>query len=101
MIRTLGYFALGGLIGAGVGLLFAPRPGEETRALISKDIEDALNQAEDFGEQTAEGVWQVYEAASKETERAIGEVEPVFQEKTDEIREHIENARARITAGKK
>lgn len=32
----LGVFALGILVGAGLGLLFAPRPGEETRTKVGE-----------------------------------------------------------------
>ena len=38
-------FLLGGTIGAIVGLLFAPRSGEETRRLIKDESEEMMNKA--------------------------------------------------------
>lgn len=40
-------FFLGGLIGAGVALLFAPKPGKETREKIRGLAEEAIEKAEE------------------------------------------------------
>jgi gas vesicle protein len=56
---VLAAFAIGALIGTGVALLYAPRSGKETRALITKKsralkgqatdaIGDAIDSAKDF-----------------------------------------------------
>lgn len=44
-------FLLGGLVGAGVALLFAPRSGEETRRKIKELTEEVKEKAEDYVEQ--------------------------------------------------
>lgn len=44
-------FLLGGLVGAGVALLFAPRSGEETRRRIKELTEEVKEKAEDYVEQ--------------------------------------------------
>jgi gas vesicle protein len=41
-------FFIGGLIGAGVALLIAPKTGEETRRMIKELTEDAKEKAEDY-----------------------------------------------------
>ncbi|MDA8091220.1 MAG: YtxH domain-containing protein [Nitrospiraceae bacterium] len=41
-------FALGGLIGAGMALLFAPRSGEKTRRKILTAIDDAKEGINDY-----------------------------------------------------
>lgn len=44
-------FLLGGLVGAGVAFLFAPRSGEETRRKIKELTDDVKQKAEDYVEQ--------------------------------------------------
>ncbi|MBN2100901.1 YtxH domain-containing protein [Candidatus Dojkabacteria bacterium] len=39
---------IGGVVGAGVALLFAPRSGEETRKIIKKKAEELGDDFEDF-----------------------------------------------------
>jgi gas vesicle protein len=41
-------FFIGGLIGAGVALLTAPKTGEETRRMIKELAEDVKEKAEDY-----------------------------------------------------
>ncbi len=45
-------FFLGGLVGASIALLVAPKAGEETRKMIKELAEDAKKRAEDYLEQT-------------------------------------------------
>lgn len=44
-------FLLGGLVGAGLALLFAPRSGEETRKKIKELTEEVKEKAEGYVEQ--------------------------------------------------
>ena len=44
-------FFIGGLIGAGVALLTAPKTGEETRRMIKELAEDVKEKAEDYIDQ--------------------------------------------------
>ena len=44
-------FLLGGLVGAGVALLFAPSSGNETRRRIRELADDAIDMADDYVEQ--------------------------------------------------
>ncbi|NLT24538.1 MAG: YtxH domain-containing protein [Syntrophorhabdus sp.] len=41
-------FFIGGIIGAGVALLTAPKTGQETRKMIKEFAEDARDRAEDY-----------------------------------------------------
>ncbi len=45
-VMALGALLIGGVIGAGVALLFAPQSGEETRDMIAKRAKDLKKQAE-------------------------------------------------------
>lgn len=44
----LGKFALGALIGAGLGILFAPEKGSVTRAQLKEKLEELLNKAKEI-----------------------------------------------------
>jgi hypothetical protein len=43
----LGLFAVGVLVGAGLGVLFAPRPGAEIRTQVSEKIKNRAQRAAD------------------------------------------------------
>jgi gas vesicle protein len=47
-------FLLGGVVGAGVALLVAPKTGQETRRMIKDLTEDAKEKAESYIEQAKE-----------------------------------------------
>jgi gas vesicle protein len=54
-------FLLGGLVGAGVALLFAPRSGEETRRRIKELTEEVKDKAEGYVEQVKSKVTSTVE----------------------------------------
>ena len=58
MANKLGMFLAGGLLGAGLALLYAPRSGQETRALVSEKVGAAWGETQEFGAQAAEQVKQ-------------------------------------------
>lgn len=54
--KIAGAFLLGGLIGASVALLYAPKSGRETRKDISKTARRIKNKSVDLVEEMIEGV---------------------------------------------
>lgn len=68
-------FMLGGAIGAGLALLYAPTSGEETRRRIREGAENAKLR-------TREG----YEATLEEIEERLEAVKAAVQDRKDEIR---------------
>ena len=46
--KGLGKFVVGAAIGAGLGLLFAPKKGEELRKDLKVKLDDIINQAKDI-----------------------------------------------------
>ncbi|MDR2645396.1 MAG: YtxH domain-containing protein [Endomicrobium sp.] len=58
---TLLAFILGGLIGAALGVLYAPKSGKETRREIKRFGEDVADKVKDLGEDLTEKGRKVYE----------------------------------------
>jgi gas vesicle protein len=80
-----GAFLLGGLIGAALGLLFAPRAGRETREMLMEKGEELLDQSKDIYENGRERIVEAYES---------GKV--VADERTAELRTKVEEVRERL-----
>jgi gas vesicle protein len=62
-------FMVGGLIGAGVALLFAPRSGRETRELIGDRVRDGAARGRELKAELAEAGREVVDQASSFVER--------------------------------
>lgn len=109
MSNKFGMFLAGGLVGAAIALLYAPRSGDETRAIVSDKVNNVWGDAQELGTKTAEQAQQfyhdaasksqaVYEGAAARVQEAGDKVKPVFSEKSDDLREKIEAARQRIAS---
>ncbi|MFO7570954.1 MAG: YtxH domain-containing protein [Smithellaceae bacterium] len=72
---------IGGLIGAAIGILFAPKSGRETREDIAVKADELLVKAKEEYEKTAEKTKAAYEAALLRLRQAEG----VAKEKMEEI----------------
>lgn len=70
MAHKFGAFVMGGLVGAGIALLCAPRKGVETRALVADKASAAFGQAQVFGGQAAERGQELYSEAVASGQRA-------------------------------
>ena len=58
MSNKLGVFLAGGLAGAAIALLYAPRSGRESRALVSEKLNEAWGEAQELSAQGTSGVSQ-------------------------------------------
>ena len=112
MGNKLGVFLAGGLVGAVAALLCAPRTGSETRNMVAEKANAVWGEAQELGAQTASTAQQVVEevagpeAATRQD--PYGGAASLVQEATsgvkpapvgsDDLREKIEAARARIAA---
>lgn len=82
---VFGAFLLGGLIGASLGLLFAPRSGRETREMLMEKGEGILDQGKD-----------IYENGRERLVEAVESGKAVADERTAELRTKVEEVRDRL-----
>lgn len=75
---------IGGLIGAAIGLLFAPKPGKETREDIARKADELLTKAKEEYEKAAEKSKSLYEAATIR----LKEASTIAGEKVGELTQH-------------
>ncbi len=68
--KGIGKFVAGAAIGAGLGILFAPKKGSETRRELKEKMEELLNKAKDID---------------------FDDVKKTFEKKVDEIKEDLED----------
>lgn len=78
-------FIVGGIIGAGVALLFAPRAGKETRAFFIDKAEDLWGEGSDL-----------YSQGYEKIKTQAANVQKSATQANDELKTKIENARNAI-----
>lgn len=98
-------FLLGGIIGAGIAILFAPQSGDKTRALVQERANALAGEAKGIADNVPGALQDVYQSAVAQgtdlINTATAKVKDVTnsadaQESADELRQKIEAARQRI-----
>jgi gas vesicle protein len=72
-------FIIGGLIGAALGILYAPKSGKETREGIRHSAEELLEKAK-----------EEYEEASREIEQLVGREKELYVGKKERLKKALE-----------
>ncbi len=80
-------FVVGGLVGAVLGILFAPKSGRETREDIVRKTEDVLEKAREEYEKAVDKSKQAYEAAVKR----LQDLEVSAKEKVEDVEGKVAN----------
>ncbi len=76
---------VGGLIGAALGILYAPKSGKETREDIARKTEELLNKAKEEYEKALEKSKLAYDSATKH----LQELELSAKEKVNEVENKV------------
>jgi gas vesicle protein len=99
--NVFGAFLFGGLVGAILGLLFAPRSGRETREILVDRGQEYLDEAKGTYDDGREKLVEAYSTAKDvvadkavEYKGRVGEVADVVKEKIDEGSQVV---RAKVT----
>jgi len=95
-----GWFVIGAALGAGLGLLFAPASGRDTRKKIGRGLEDLKERAEEQIDELAEGLQEGKERIRAKIERWVepdhedaAEAEPASAR--EELERRLSQARSR------
>jgi len=82
----IGGLVVGGLIGAVIGILYAPKSGKETREEIGQKADELLSKAKEEYSHAVEKSRKVYEA----TVERLKELEETAKEKVEEVGEKVD-----------
>jgi gas vesicle protein len=79
---TISLFALGIAVGATLGVLFAPKSGEETRELIADSVQEELQNALSAGKKLARTARKAVDQATEHVKEAVDIGERAFNQAT-------------------
>lgn len=88
---VFGAFLLGGLFGAVLGVLFAPRPGKESREMLADAAEKYLDEGKRLCESGKVKVAAVYESGRETVEEKSDEIRVKIEQARDRLREQVES----------
>ena len=89
----LGKFLLGGVIGAGLGVLFAPKAGNETRKELKSGLDEMLKKVKDIDidEVKEEFELKIYEIKNELSDLDKEKALKVAKKKAKEIQDKVED----------
>jgi len=90
----IGAFIAGIAIGAGLGLLFAPRTGQETRRDLQRRAKKVGDQAQEFVTEVTETVGQKIQGAKESVENRIDSTRQAVDLKRRQVSNAVDAGRA-------
>ena len=88
---------IGGLMGAVLGILYAPKSGKETREDIARKADELITKAKEEYEQTLEKSKRAYESAVQRLkEMEMTEVESRVEELKERGKETFQDGKSRL-----
>jgi len=95
---------LGGLIGAAIGIFYAPQSGRKTREDIDRKTEQLIKKAKEEYEETLKKSGKAYESVVKElnymesdVQEKVGEMEEKVDELTEIGKEALHDTKGHLT----
>ncbi|GGE35360.1 YtxH domain-containing protein [Psychroflexus planctonicus] len=94
--NTLIALVTGAVVGAGLGLLYAPQSGEKTRKQLKKEAKNARKALEDKYDETSSQLSEFAESAKSQLESKFESTFSKAQSKSDELLTSLENELAEL-----
>jgi len=76
--QTISILAFGIAVGAALGMIFAPKSGEETREIIAETVQEELDKATSTGKKWARAAQKTVEQAREQVQDAVDIGERAF-----------------------
>lgn len=89
-IRTIGTFVVGGLIGAGVAILFAPQSGKRTRRELRHMGKKVLHKSEALGMDIRNSLDNLVDDISTKLKDGVARGRDWSQQAKKDVRNHIQ-----------
>ncbi len=89
----LGKFIAGAAVGAGLGILFAPKKGSETRAILKEKIEDLVDKIKDID---AADIKHEFDKKIKDIKKELADLDKekvleIAKEKAEDLKEKAQD----------
>ena len=89
----LGKFIAGAAVGAGLGILFAPKKGSETRAILKEKIEDLVDKIKDID---AADIKREFDKKIKDIKKELADLDKdkvleIAKEKAEDLKEKAQD----------
>ncbi|MCX7831453.1 MAG: YtxH domain-containing protein [Actinobacteria bacterium] len=84
-------FLLGLLVGGILGLLYAPRPGKETREMIKKAVEEYTEEGKKIYQEKAQEIQEVVETSKKSAKEKLEEIKEKAEKLSETVSEKVRN----------
>jgi gas vesicle protein len=94
--KILAAFLIGGILGAGFALLFAPQSGEKTRKNISKFAKKVKNEAKEKAEDIGESIEELVANISDRVSDAVSKGKELEEDAKKNILRAIESSQRMI-----